>query len=172
MSQKRDTRLRWVEQQCNKTWLTSVFGDFISCTENNTWQHKWIWMYIMLNEIWLIFFSEKNMESVKLNLMLKWLKMLLMKMIMIRAPKQMYEMTFWILRHLNLLIITCPLLWATSWANLFLPYANNKGTDQTVQMRKLISAFVAHPCSVISAFAVHFQNSIIHILAKFKLLRL
>ena len=32
--------------------------------------------------------------------------------------------------------------WATSWENLLMPYANNKGTDQTVHLRSLISAFV------------------------------
>ena len=32
--------------------------------------------------------------------------------------------------------------WATSWENLFLPYANNKGTDQAAHLRSLISAFV------------------------------
>ena len=32
--------------------------------------------------------------------------------------------------------------WATSWENLFMPYANNKGADQPVHPRSLISAFV------------------------------
>ena len=32
--------------------------------------------------------------------------------------------------------------WATSWENLFLPYANNKGADQPAHSRCLISAFV------------------------------
>ena len=32
--------------------------------------------------------------------------------------------------------------WATSWENLFLPYANNKGTNQPAHSRSLISAFV------------------------------
>ena len=32
--------------------------------------------------------------------------------------------------------------WATSWENLFLPYANNKGADQPAHPRSLISAFV------------------------------
>ena len=32
--------------------------------------------------------------------------------------------------------------WASSWENLFLPYANNKGADQPVHPRSLISAFV------------------------------
>ena len=32
--------------------------------------------------------------------------------------------------------------WATSWENLFMPYANNKGADQPAHMRSLISAFV------------------------------
>ena len=35
-------------------------------------------------------------------------------------------------------------IWATSWENLFLPYANNKGADQTVNPRSLISIFVVH----------------------------
>ena len=32
--------------------------------------------------------------------------------------------------------------WATSWENLFMPYANNKGTDQPAHQRSLISTFV------------------------------
>ena len=46
-----------------------------------------------------------------------------------------------------LLCITCPfrwhdrIIWATSWENLFMPYANNKGADHP---RSLISAFVSH----------------------------
>ena len=40
--------------------------------------------------------------------------------------------------------------WTTSWENLFMPYANNKGTDQP-----------AHPRSLISAFVVRSQDSII-----------
>ena len=39
--------------------------------------------------------------------------------------------------------------WATSWENLFMPYANNKGADQS-----------AHPRSLISAFVVHYLDSI------------
>ena len=34
--------------------------------------------------------------------------------------------------------------WATSWENLFMPYANNKGADQPAHSRCLISAFVVH----------------------------
>ena len=41
------------------------------------------------------------------------------------------------------------LVWASSWENLFLPYANNKGADQH-----------AHPCNLISAFLVHCLDSI------------
>ena len=33
-------------------------------------------------------------------------------------------------------------IWATSWENLFMPYANNKGADQPAHQRSLISAFV------------------------------
>ena len=33
-------------------------------------------------------------------------------------------------------------IWATSWQNLLLPYANNKGADQPTHLRSLISAFV------------------------------
>ena len=35
-----------------------------------------------------------------------------------------------------------PYIWATSWVNLFMPYANNKGADQPVHPRSLFSAFV------------------------------
>ena len=41
-------------------------------------------------------------------------------------------------------------IWAASWENLFMPYANNKGADQP-----------GHPRSLISAFAVRCLNSII-----------
>ena len=51
--------------------------------------------------------------------------------------------------------------WATSWQNLLLPYVNNKDADQH-----------AHPCSLISAFVVRCLDSIISILAKFKISRL
>ena len=40
--------------------------------------------------------------------------------------------------------------WASSWENLFLPVANNKGADQP-----------AHPCSLISTFVAHCLDSII-----------
>ena len=43
-------------------------------------------------------------------------------------------------------------MWAMSWENLFLPYANNKGADQP-----------AHPHSVISAIVVRCLDSIIHV---------
>ena len=33
-------------------------------------------------------------------------------------------------------------IWATSWENLFMPYANNKCADQPAHLRSLISAFV------------------------------
>ena len=47
--------------------------------------------------------------------------------------------------------------------NLFMQYANNKGSDQP-----------AHSCSLTSAFVVHCLDSIIsiHVLAKSKMLRL
>ena len=34
------------------------------------------------------------------------------------------------------------LTWATSWENLFMPYANNKGADQPAHPRSLISTFI------------------------------
>ena len=33
-------------------------------------------------------------------------------------------------------------IWATSWENLLLPYANNKGGDQPAHPRSLINAFI------------------------------
>ena len=32
-------------------------------------------------------------------------------------------------------------IWATSWENVFMPYANDKGTDQLKHLRNLISTF-------------------------------
>ena len=47
--------------------------------------------------------------------------------------------------------------WATSWENLFMPYANNKGADQPAHPRSLISAFVVRfidTCSMMSLVSV------------------
>ena len=46
--------------------------------------------------------------------------------------------------------------WATSWENLFLPYANNKCADQP-----------AHPLSLISTFVVRYSDSIIPLVAMY-----
>ena len=51
--------------------------------------------------------------------------------------------------------------WATSWENLFMPYANNSGADQPV-----------YPHSLISTFVVHCLDSLMHTLAKSKIWRL
>ena len=45
-------------------------------------------------------------------------------------------------------------IWATSWENVFMPHANNKGADPP-----------AHPCSLISAFVVCCLNSVIPLVA-------
>ena len=39
-------------------------------------------------------------------------------------------------------IIMVGYIWATSWENLFMLYANNNGTDQSAHPRSLISAFI------------------------------
>ena len=41
-------------------------------------------------------------------------------------------------------LIRIYITWATSWENLFEPYANNKGADQPAHSRSLISTFVVH----------------------------
>ena len=51
--------------------------------------------------------------------------------------------------------------WATSWENLFMPYANNKGADQP-----------AHPHSLISAFVIRCLDSIIPLVSISKISRL
>ena len=55
----------------------------------------------------------------------------------------------------------CLYIWAASWENLFLPYADNKGADQPAHLRNLISAFI-----------VGCLDSIIPMLAKSKISRL
>ena len=42
----------------------------------------------------------------------------------------------------SLFWFVCPNIWSSSWENLFLPYANNKGAHQPVHPHSLISAFV------------------------------
>ena len=52
-------------------------------------------------------------------------------------------------------------IWATSWENLFLPDANNKGTDQPEhqcsRMRRLISAFVIRCLDTSSFYIQNFK---------------
>ena len=55
----------------------------------------------------------------------------------------------------------CSATWASSWKNLFMPYATNKGADQPV-----------HPRNLISTFVVRCQGSTILLLAKCKISRL
>ena len=52
-------------------------------------------------------------------------------------------------------------IWATSWENLFMPYANNKGADQS-----------AHPRNQISAFVVRCLDSIIRLVSISEISRL
>ena len=52
-------------------------------------------------------------------------------------------------------------IWASSWENLFMSYANNTGADQS-----------AHRHSLISTFVVRYLDSIIRLLAKSKISRL
>ena len=53
------------------------------------------------------------------------------------------------------------MIWATSWENLFMPYANNKDADQP-----------AHPRSLISVFVIRFLDSIISLVSISKISRL
>ena len=47
------------------------------------------------------------------------------------------------------------IIWATSWENLFLPYANNKDADQPAHLRSLVSVFVIHCLdSIIPPFSI------------------
>ena len=49
----------------------------------------------------------------------------------------------------------CLFIWATSWGNLILPYANNKGADQPAHPRSLIIIFVVRCLdSIISLVSV------------------
>ena len=56
----------------------------------------------------------------------------------------------------------CIDIWATSWENLFMPYVNNKDTDQPAPLRRLISAYVVRcPDSIIYIYLLNlkFQES-------------
>ena len=39
-------------------------------------------------------------------------------------------------------IVTENMMWATTWENLFMPYANNKGANQPAYPHSLINVFV------------------------------
>ena len=52
-------------------------------------------------------------------------------------------------------------IWATSWGNPFMPYANNKGADQPAHPRSLISAFVVRcPDNIIPLVSISEISSI------------
>ena len=50
------------------------------------------------------------------------------------------------------------MIWATSWENLFMQYANNKGADQPAHPRSLISTFVVHWLDSIIPLSFYIQN--------------
>ena len=75
---------------------------------------------------------EKQKNSAILNL-----KFVPFDQKILNKKEDMYCFFFWV--SINIII------WAMSWQNLLLPYANNKGADQTVH---------AHPRSLISVFVV------------------
>ena len=50
------------------------------------------------------------------------------------------------------------IIWATSWENLFLPYVNNKGTDQAAQPHSLISAFVVRCLDLYNTSTCYIEN--------------
>ena len=54
-------------------------------------------------------------------------------------------------------------IWAMSWKNLFMPYANNKGEDQPVHPRSLIRGFFVHcldskPLASLCSWAGQFES--------------
>ena len=57
--------------------------------------------------------------------------------------------------------------WATSWENLFMPYANNKGADQPAHPRSLNSAFVIRywdsikPLASLCSWAGRFESYLV-----------
>ena len=58
------------------------------------------------------------------------------------GPKFLDVYGLWALLYMYKMWANIPWKWATSWENLFLPYANNKDADQSAHPRSLISAFV------------------------------
>ena len=55
------------------------------------------------------------------------------------------------------------IIWVTSWGSQFLPYANNKGADQPVHPRSLISAFVIRCLDCIIPLVSKFEISNLYI---------
>ena len=49
-------------------------------------------------------------------------------------------------------------IWATSWENLFKPYANNKGADQPAHPRSLISPIVVRCLDIIISLSFYSHN--------------
>ena len=70
----------------------------------------------------------------------------------------LYFLCFTILCSCDLICCLTEFNWATSWENLFLPYANNRCADQPVHMRSLISAFVV--CCLYSMICIHATSQI------------
>ena len=53
-------------------------------------------------------------------------------------------------------ILCMYIIWATSWENLFMPYGNNKGTDQPAHLCSLISTFVI--CNTSTCYSWNFKT--------------
>ena len=72
-----------------------------------------------------------------------------------------YEHILWVIiriASIEAVLMTTHIIWTTSWENLFMPYANNKGADQPAHSRSLIRAFV-----------IRCLDSIIPLVSKYKI---
>ena len=53
-------------------------------------------------------------------------------------------------------------IWASSWENLLMPYATNKGADEPAHQRSLMSTFVVHFLDSIISLVCIFAISWLH----------
>ena len=122
------------------------------------------WMKV--KNITILFKTQQIIYTLSINMRVTFWVSISTQFLIINKHEK-FNKTSWIKKKVQIQLVECKSknwtdnIWATSWENLFLLYAKNKGADQP-----------AHPRNLISTFVVRCLNSIIPLLSKSKISRL
>ena len=122
--------MQWFANFYSFAWHDILTSIFLLC---------WINILLFLTELLFLFFKLYHDREAKVD------RLLLSRVIhslVSSATQQCDVRAKKVLQFFTEFFKSSRYIWATSWENLFMPFANNKGADQPAHPRSLISAFV------------------------------